>query len=166
MRGQETVVEHQYCTFVLDGHLFGVPVAAVQEVLRAQEVTAVPLAPTSVAGLINLRGQIVMTVDLRTRLGLAPREEGARCVNVVVRALDGTPVSLVVDEIGDVLEPGEQAYEASPETLAPELRSLVNGVFKLPDRLLLVLDTEGAVSVAPGPDNGALEARPAPAGAV
>ena len=139
--------DHQFCTFVLDRHLFGVPVSAVQEVLRAQDVTSVPLAPTEVAGLINLRGQIVTTVDLRTRLGLAARAAGDRSVNVVVRQGDGTPVSLVVDEIGDVLEPGAETFEQSPETLAPELRALVRGVYKLHDRLMLLLDTELAVTV-------------------
>ena len=137
----------QFCTFVLDGHLFGVPVSAVQEVLRAQDLTAVPLAPAEVAGLINLRGQIVTTLDLRGRLGLPPRPESAKSVNVVVRTADGTPVSLVVDEMGDVLEPGAETFETAPETLAPELRRLVRGVFKLDSRLMLLLDTELSVTL-------------------
>jgi len=140
-------VNGQFCTFVLDEHLFGVPVSSVQEVLKAQDLTAVPLAPTEVAGLINLRGQIVTTVDLRVRLGLPLRAPGTKSVNVVVRSLDGTPVSLVVDEIGDVLEPGAESFEPSPDTLAPELRTLVRGVYKLDTRLMLLLDTELAVSL-------------------
>jgi purine-binding chemotaxis protein CheW len=137
----------QFCTFVLDEHLFGIPVSAVQEVLRAQDVTVVPLAPAEVAGLINLRGQIVTTVDLRRRLGLLSRAAGARSVNVVVRTTDATPVILVVDEIGDVLGPGAEAFEAAPETLAPELRLLVRGVYKLDARLMLLLDTELCVAL-------------------
>ena len=84
-------MSHQYCTFLLEGHLFGVPVAFVQEVLKEQEVTPVPMAPREVAGLINLRGQIVTTVDLRTRLDMTARPAGAGSVNVVVRVPTATP---------------------------------------------------------------------------
>ena len=80
----------QYCTFRLDGHLFGVPVETVQEVLRHQSMTVVPLAPAEVSGLLNLRGQIVVTVDLRVRLGLQRRSAEAPSVNVVVRTHEGT----------------------------------------------------------------------------
>ncbi len=141
-------MSHQYCTFLLDGHLFGVAVSSVQEVLKEQEVTPVPLAPKEVSGLINLRGQIVTTLDLRARLGLPRREAGARSVSVVVRAADGGPVSLVVDKIGDVLEADESALEAPPDTVPHELRELVQGICKLDDQLMLLLDTERAVAVS------------------
>ena len=67
-------MSEQYCSFTLDGLLFGVVVEKVQEVLRYQEMTRVPLAPPVVCGLINLRGQIVPAIDLRRRLEL-PVEE-------------------------------------------------------------------------------------------
>ena len=140
-------MSHQYCTFMLDGHLFGVPVASVQEVLKQQEVTPVPLAPHEVSGLINLRGQIVTTLDLRTRLGLPTRPAGSSSVSVVVRAADGGPVSLVVDQIGDVLEAEESLLEPPPDTVPHEVRELVMGICKLEDRLMLLLDTERAVAV-------------------
>lgn len=137
----------QYCTFRLDGHLFGVPVEHVQEVLRPQEVTPVPLSAAEVTGLINLRGQIVTTLELRTRLDIAERDVDDPAVCVVVRTADGTPVSLVVDAIGDVLEPEEAQHEAPPETVPAPVRALVTAVCKLPDELLLVLDTELATTV-------------------
>jgi purine-binding chemotaxis protein CheW len=140
-------VSHQYCTFLLDGHLFGVAVSSVQEVLKQQDVTPVPLAPREVSGLINLRGQIVTTLDLRTRLGLPPREPDARSVSVVVRAADGGPVSLVVDKIGDVLEAEERLLEPPPDTVPQEVRELVAGICKLDDQLMLLLDTERAIAV-------------------
>lgn len=137
----------QYCTFRLDGHLFGVPVEHVQEVLRRQEVTPVPLSAHTVTGLINLRGQIVTTLELRTRLDIVDRDVEAPAVCVVVRTADGTPVSLVVDAIGDVLEPEETLHEVPPETVPAAVRALVTSVCKLPDELLLVLDTELATTV-------------------
>jgi purine-binding chemotaxis protein CheW len=137
----------QYCTFRLDGHLFGVPVASVQEVLKQQELTTVPQAPPEVSGLINLRGQIITTLELRTRLGLGARPLGAPAVNVVVRTADGGVVSLLVDEIGDVLEPGEETFEVPPGTVPAGIRALVTRVSKLEGDLMLVLDTELAVQV-------------------
>src|SRR5438105_14879890 len=93
----------QYCTFFLDGLLFGVEVKKVQEVLRSQPITRVPLAAPVVRGLINLRGQILIALDLRQRLEMRPRPTDQQPVNVVVKAADG-PVSLLVDDIGEVLE--------------------------------------------------------------
>jgi len=137
----------QFCTFYVDGQFFGVPVQQVQEVIRYQEMTRVPLVPKVIRGLINLRGQIVVAVDLRHRLN-APQLAGDKLpMNVVIRTGDGV-VSLLVDEIGDVLEVRDDSFEAPPETLRSESRELVLGVHKLADDLLLVLDTERAVTIA------------------
>lgn len=136
----------QYCTFFLDRNFFGVDVLKVQEVIRYQTMTRVPLAPGVIRGLINLRGQIVTAIDLRQRLDLPPRANDELPMNVVIRTDDGA-VSLLVDEIGDVLDADEQQFEAPPETVGGAARSLVQGVYKLKDRLLLILDTDQAISV-------------------
>lgn len=136
----------QLCTFYLDGHFFGVEVEKVQEVLRYQEMTRIPLAPDTVKGLINLRGQIVTAVDLRRRLEFENRPADKLPMNVVIRA-EGGAVSLLVDEIGDVLEVSEDSFEESPETVTGIARELVRGVHKLKDDLLLVLDTEKAINI-------------------
>lgn len=137
--------EQQYCTFLLDGLYFGIDVLQVQEVIRHQAMTRVPLAPPVVRGLINLRGQIVTAVDLRRRLELPDRAEDALPVNVVVRTEDGA-VSLLVDEIGDVLDVPAEAFERPPETLRGTARELIRGAYKLDGRLLLILDTDRAVN--------------------
>ena len=102
----------QLCTFLLDRRWFAVPVDDVQEVLRFQEMTRVPLAPKAVVGLINLRGRIVPAIDLRTRLELPPRADGCRSMNVVVRTIDG-PKALLVDEIGDVYDSPQHHWVAA-----------------------------------------------------
>jgi len=135
----------QFCTFFVDGQFFGVPVQQVQEVIRYQEMTRVPLVPPVIRGLINLRGQIVVAIDLRRRLNAADRSKDALPMNVVVRTADGA-VSLLVDEIGDVLEVQDDTFEPPPETLKSASRELVLGVHKLPKHLLLILDTEKAVN--------------------
>ena len=139
-------MERQFCTFHLDNLFLGIEVLKVQEVIRTQEMTRVPLAPRAVRGLINLRGQIVTAVDLRERLGLAPLADGRHPMNVAVRTDEGA-VSLLVDEIGDVLDTDEDTYEGTPETLSAQARELIRGVYKLPERLLLILDTEKALAL-------------------
>ncbi len=143
------MAEQQFCTFWLDGLLFGIEVEKVQEVIRHQAMTRVPLAPALIGGLINLRGQIVTAIDLRLRLGLPERKAGELPMNVVARS-DDAAVSLLVDEIGDVVEVQEEQFEDVPQTMR-QARDLIRGVYKLPDRLLLVLDTAQAVTVEQKP---------------
>jgi purine-binding chemotaxis protein CheW len=138
--------EHQFCTFYLGNQYFGLDVLKVQEIIRYQEMTRVPLAHPVVRGLINLRGQIVTAIDLRRRLDLPDRPDGRLPVNVVIQTDDGA-VSLLVDEIGDVLEVSDRQFERPPETLRGTARDLIRGAYKLPDRLLLILDTERTVSL-------------------
>jgi len=137
----------QFCTFYLQGQFFGVPVQQVQEVLNYQEMTRVPLAPEIIRGLINLRGQIVTAIDMRRCLGQSNLDADRQPMNVVVRTDDGA-ISLLVDEIGDVLDVEEDAFEPPPATLQGEVRALIQGVYKLQNRLLLVLDTERALEVS------------------
>lgn len=138
--------EIQYCSFQVGDLLLGVDVRRVQEVLRQQPMTRVPLAPPQVRGLINLRGQIVPAIDLGHRLGVQSTGR-ERQMNVVVRDADG-PASLLVDEIGDVITPDPKAFEAPPSTLRGPIRELIVGVYKLEGRLMLALDTEKAVDVS------------------
>lgn len=137
----------QFCTFSLDNLLFGVPLTDVQEVMRHTDMTQVPLAPTVVRGLINLRGQIVTAIDLRRKLEFAQRSDDNPPMNVVVRSDEGA-VSLLVDEIGDVVEVGEDAFEPPPETLRGTVRNVILGVYKLSGRLMHVLDTARACQIA------------------
>jgi purine-binding chemotaxis protein CheW len=146
----------QFSTFFVDDLFFGVDVLHVQEVLRSQPMTSVPQAPDVIEGLINLRGQIVTAIDMRRRLLLPARgPDNPGSMNIVVRTADGA-VSLLVDEIGDVLGMDASAYERPPDNLVPAARDLIRGVYKLKDRLLLVLDEERTVDLAVG---RALESR-------
>lgn len=138
--------QKQFCTFYLDGLFFGVDVLKVQEIIRHQAMTRVPLAPNEVEGLINLRGDIVTAIDLRRRLRLSDRPADAEPTNVVVRD-EERAVALLVDEIGDVLEVDEENFEPTPETLDTAVRELITGVYKIDGRLLHVLDTDRAVAL-------------------
>ena len=129
----------QYCTFLLDNFLFGIEVTQIQELLPAQRMVNVPLSPPTIKGLINLRGQIVTAIDMRKMLDLPELDSDRASMNVVLLD-EGEAVSLLVDEIGEVMEVDERRFEAAPDTLRSNVRHLITGAYKLNDRLLLVLD--------------------------
>jgi purine-binding chemotaxis protein CheW len=138
----------QVTTFTVCDLLLGLDVRDVQEILRPQEMTPVPLAPGAVEGLINLRGQIVTALDLRERIGLPPRERqlkdggpARRPMNVVVRTGENA-TSLLVDTIGDVVDVEAETLEPPPDNLNATTRELVKGIHKLDGRLLLLLDLD------------------------
>jgi purine-binding chemotaxis protein CheW len=140
----------QFCTFYLGTACFGLDVLKVQEIVTQQPMTSVPLAHPMVRGLINLRGQIVTAVDLRRRLELPSLAADRVPVNIVVQTDDGA-VSLLVDEVGDVLEVSEDQFERPPETLQGVARDLICGAYKLPDGLLVILDADLVVSLPAKP---------------
>jgi len=137
----------QFCTFYINDTLFGIEVLTVQEVLRYQEMTEVPLAAPEIKGLINLRGQIITAIDLRTRMQLPPREADQKPMNIVVQTNDEV-ISFLVDSIGDVLEVDEEAFEEAPSTVDDSTRELVTGVYKLDGKLLMILDAAKAANVS------------------
>jgi len=134
----------QFCTFYLGSDLFGVPVLQVQEVVRQHEITQVPLAPAVVRGLINLRGNIVSTVDMRRVLRMEPLADASGSINVITRVAGGL-VSLLVDHIGDVIDAPEDRFEPVPSVLAGEIRQVISRVCKLPGNLLMILNPDRIV---------------------
>lgn len=137
----------QLSTFVVGKYLFGVDVSLVQEVVRLQSITPVPLATPEIAGLINLRGEVLTAIDLRVRLGMGRSVSDRDPVNVVVR-VDDEPVSLLVDEIGGVLEVSQVPFEQTPSTVDERVREMLLGAYTLPDRLLLALNAQRVLALA------------------
>lgn len=139
--------EQQVCTFQIAGSWYGLEVTRVREIVLPQQLTPVPLANRAVAGLINLRGQIVTAIELRRRLGLPERMAEQSGVNIVIETDDGA-VSLIADDIGDVLWLSAVDFEPPPETLHAPARELTLGVYKLSERLLVLLDPERLVELS------------------
>ena len=130
---------NQYVSFWVNGQLLGVPVNAVQEVLSAQFITPVPRARPELSGLLNLRGQIVTAIDLRKRLQLPPLAADRQSMNVVVRH-GGESYSLLVDDVGDVINVGGETLLPAPHTLDSAWKKVVSGVFRLDERLFVILN--------------------------
>lgn len=134
------------CTFDVDTLFIGIPISRIQEILRPQPWTPVPLAASAILGLMSLRGQIVPVINLAERLGVQLLLGGSEAFNVLIRTPDG-PVSLLVDHVGDVVEVTPDAFEPAPDTLRSSLRPLILGAYKLEKKLLLALDAEAAIQV-------------------
>jgi purine-binding chemotaxis protein CheW len=141
-----------YVTFTVADQLFGIPVLKVQDILVPDKIAPVPLAPPEVRGSINLRGRIVTVIDVRTRLGLsgsandasandASASERGRGMGVTVE--NGHDLyTLLVDSVGDVIGLSEDLYESNPSTLDQSWMEFADGVFRLEDKLMVVLNTE------------------------
>jgi purine-binding chemotaxis protein CheW len=136
----------RYCTFDVAQLVIGISIDRVQEVLRSQAITPVPLAHPHVAGLLNLRGHIVTAVDARRRLGLTDRSGGSAPTIVVIRS-GGQSASLLVDGAGDVVDVDENRLEALPETVGATFGALAIGAYQLEGHLLVVLDPDETLNV-------------------
>lgn len=128
-----------YLTIKIADQRFGIPVLQVQDVLREQAVTKIPMAPPEVAGSLNLRGRIVTAINVRKRLGLPPIENGKSCMSVVVEHQNEL-YSLIIDSVGDVLSLDGSQFEKSPNTLDPIWRDISTGIFQLKNDLLIIVD--------------------------
>ena len=138
--------KQRYSTFFLNGICFGVHVEKVQEVMEFQNITPVPLAPPVLPGIINLRGQILTTFDLKTRLNLSASDSAGQAMMMVIQTSEG-PMNLVVDKIGPVLDVDPDLFEPPTETLKPAVRAVTTHVCKLEGQLLLVLDTQKVIQL-------------------
>ncbi|MDD3183622.1 MAG: chemotaxis protein CheW [Alphaproteobacteria bacterium] len=137
----EAASGREFVTMIIDGQIFGIPVLQVQDVLGAQKITRVPLSPREVAGSLNLRGRIVTAIDVRTRLGIPDREAGSKSMSVVVDH-NGEFYSLIVDQVGEVMSLAATDYEQTPATLDERWREISDGVYRLKDTLLIVIDVK------------------------
>lgn len=145
---------YQFCTFYIGEYYFGIDVQVVQEVILRGRLTPVPLAPPVVSGILNLRGQIVTTLDLRRRLELPVEARESDPVHVVLRA-GNELVNVLVDAIDEVIEVEVDDFERAPDTLKGVARELILGAYKLPKRLLLVLDPAKTVELEADPAESA-----------
>lgn len=136
-----------FVTFYVDDQMFGIPVLHVQDILTPDKIASIPLAPAEVRGSINLRGRIVTVIDVRVRLGLDAREDGKVGNMGVTVEQDHELYTLLVDRIGDVVGMSNDMFEKNPGTLAPTWREFSEGVYRLEDKLMVILDIERMLNI-------------------
>lgn len=128
----------EYLTILVDDQKFGIPVLQIQDVLREQKVTRIPLASPEVAGSLNLRGRIVTAIDVRKRLNVKI-DPTKRSMSVVVE-YNQELYSLIIDKVGDVLSLDQDRIEKNPGTLDSKWRDISDGVCQLDSELLIIMD--------------------------
>ena len=143
----------EYVTVLIGGQLFGLPISRVQDVFMPDRLTRVPLAPPEIAGVLNLRGRIVTTIDMRRRLGLPPRTD-ARPAMAVGIELGAESYGLMIDAVGEVLKLSDTTREPNPVNLDARLASVSGGVHRLDGQLMVILDVDRVLDMA----NGAMAA--------
>jgi len=135
----------EYVTVMIGGQLFGLPISRVQDVFMPDRLTHVPLAPPEIAGVLNLRGRIVTTIDMRRRLGLPPRSDNKPSMAVGID-LRGESYGLLIDTVGEVMRLGEATREPNPVNLDPRLARVSGGVHRLDGQLMLILDVDSVLN--------------------
>jgi purine-binding chemotaxis protein CheW len=137
---------NEYVTAMIGGQLFGLPILRVQDVFAPERLTAVPLSPREVAGVLNLRGRIVTLIDMRCRLGLGSRENGQQSMAIGVESR-GESYGLLIDSVGEVLKLDNLAWEPNPANLDARLASVSTGIYRLDSQLLMVLDVDRVLDI-------------------
>ncbi len=150
---------HQVVSFALGGEEYGVDIAQVQEINRMVPITHVPRAPRFMEGVINLRGQLIPIIDLRTRFGM-PRAEHSKTTRIVVTEIGTKRVGMVVDSVSEVLRIPVEQIEDAPDIIAGVETEYIRGVGKMGDRLIIMLDLARVISGCEKRDLEALDADP------
>jgi len=140
----------EYVTVMISGQLFGLPIARVQDVFMPDRLTRVPLAPPEIAGVLNLRGRIVTTIDMRRRLGMPPREDNKPSMAVGIE-LKGESYGLLIDTVGEVMKLGDDTREPNPVNLDTRLARVSGGVHRLEGQLMVILDVDHVLNTSAEP---------------
>ncbi|MGA3031591.1 MAG: chemotaxis protein CheW [Candidatus Limnocylindrales bacterium] len=131
--------EFQIVVCQLGDESYGLDIGSVYEIIRFQESTAVPTAPSFVDGVINLRGRIIPVMDLSSRFGMA-RSATTKSTRIIVAGTDGMRVGLVVDAVTEVLMVSEETVEPTPQVASGYDSTYIRGISKLGSELVILLD--------------------------
>jgi purine-binding chemotaxis protein CheW len=159
---KRSVETMQIVSFALGKEEYGVDIAQVQEINRMVAITHVPRAPHFMEGVINLRGQLIPIIDLRTRFGM-PRAEQTKNTRIVVTEIGNKRVGMVVDSVSEVLRVPTEEIEDAPDMITGVDTEYIRGVGKLGERLIILLDLGRVIT---GEEKQDLENLEAPEAAV
>ncbi|MBK8009523.1 MAG: chemotaxis protein CheW [Rhizobiales bacterium] len=134
-------IELEFVTAWIAGQLFGIPITRVHDVFEVERITHVPLAPAEISGVLNLRGRVVTALDMRKRLGLPVREGHEKQMAIGIDH-GSEAYGLLVDAMGEVLKLSSDAFDAVPINLQQGWVAISAGIYRLEDRLMVVLDVD------------------------
>jgi purine-binding chemotaxis protein CheW len=142
--GEDTI---EYVTATIGGQLFGLPISRVQDVFMPDRLARVPLAAPEIAGLLNLRGRIVTTIDMRRRLDLPELPLDSQARLAIGIECKGESYGLLIDAIGEVLKLSTGSLQDNPVNLDAGLARVAAGVHRLDGKLLVVLDVDRVLDI-------------------
>lgn len=143
---KKSVKEKQLVIFYMSGEAFGVDISQIREIIRIQDITAIPNSLEFITGVINLRGQIIAVMNLAKRFGLKEVKLTDKARIIVAEVKDNT-VGLIVDEVPEVLRIPEDDIDPTPEMIETQIHSeFIKGVGKLENRLIILLDVDKILS--------------------
>lgn len=140
----------QYLTFQLEREVFALDIRSVREIIQVGPMTHVPLMPGFVRGVINLRGAVVPVVDLQARFGRPPAELGKKSCIVIFDAQregDRVELGLLVDAVSEVIDIPADQIEPPPSFGASVQRDFIQGMGKLDDRFVIILEPDRALDI-------------------
>lgn len=152
----EKQLERQLVVFEMGGEAYAVEIGVVREIIRMQEITRVPGASSSLEGVINLRGKLIPVVDLRRRLRVAASDAGAES-RIMIVDIEGEGVGAIVDSVTEVVRVSTEAIEPPSELVATPDASFVEGIARLGERLVVLLDVRRILAAEAGPALAAAE---------
>ncbi len=141
----------QYLTFVLGGEMFAIGILAIREIIEYQALTAVPMMPPCVRGVINLRGAVVPVIDLAARFGRPVSAVNKRTAIVIVEVAEGDErqvVGVVVDAVSEVIDIAADDVEPPPSFGTRMRAEFIHGIGKVRGRFVILLDVDRALSPA------------------
>jgi purine-binding chemotaxis protein CheW len=155
MSDRDANEERQLVVFELGSGNYGVDIGAVREINRMQEITSLPGTPDHVLGVINLRGRVVPVVDLRRRFDLLV-SDFTPASRIVVVDIGGRDIGVVVDGVDEVLRVPADALAPAVGVGNGADADYITNLVKLPDRLIILLDMNAALSEEGALDIGAM----------
>ncbi|MGM0593988.1 MAG: chemotaxis protein CheW [Pseudomonadota bacterium] len=136
----------RWVTFQLENETYGIDVMQIREVLRSQEISPVPGAPSYVLGIINLRGNVVAIIDTRSRFGLPTREETDDASRILILEAGDYVVGFMVDSVSEVAELQNEQIETAPDTGSGESSRFISGLYNRKEGLLILVDANKLLS--------------------
>ncbi|MEI6836171.1 MAG: chemotaxis protein CheW [Alcaligenaceae bacterium] len=131
----------EFITFYLGEFFFGIVASDVLELNRDLKITPVPRSPGTVRGIVNLRGEIVPAINMHARFNLDSSCRDDDSISIILKS-NGLITAALVDDVGEIVVLYEDTFEPPPKNFPEESKSLILGVHKLPDKLLLIVDSK------------------------
>ncbi len=145
-RARQADTSERYLTFLLGKEQYAIPLLQVKEVIEMSEPTPIPQTPSYFKGVINLRGQVISVLDLRSKLQLTKIENGPKTAIIILDLEPALCLGVIVDRINSVLAFHSEDVSMAPDTLALKGQFLT-GVARRDNRMTLILDIRAALSL-------------------